>query len=267
MGGKGETGRGEQVRSSPCIKLKAGLFIAALLADYSPGSMTGQEHCHHCFHNLSFVEKQKVSLPLLPAPLSRRQRASGSACRSTGQRSLPAHRRGQCIARTPEPFQGEPVRPRKEQPRPVICSGLSELSPPRSEPELGLGRIRLLPFLPQLIPEPETSRHPASSRSASGFLGNLPCCDSSNITRTARTKPLKEEDPLPLLTLTTEAAAGNTACRRRWKMSPRHRRMEDTQASFPPALEVMLGWVALRCCCTFPVVCACCSLTASNRSV
>lgn len=70
MGGKGETGRGEQVRSSPCIKLKAGLFIAALLADYSPGSMTGQEHCHHCFHNLSFVEKQKVSLPLLPAPRS-----------------------------------------------------------------------------------------------------------------------------------------------------------------------------------------------------
>lgn len=39
-------------------------------------------------------------------------------------------------------------------------------------------------------------------------------------------------------------------------MSVRHGRMEDTQASFPPTLEVMLGWVALRCCCAFPVVCA-----------
>lgn len=54
-----------------------------------------------------------------------------------------------------------------------------------------------LPFLPRLISEPKRSRHPASSCSVSGFLGNLPCCDSSNITGTARTKPLKEEIPSP----------------------------------------------------------------------
>lgn len=75
-----------------------------------------------------------------------------------------------------------------------VCPGIHRHGYGWSSARKGFG---YLPFLPWLIAEPERSRHPASSCSVSGFLGNLPCCDSSNITGTARTKPLKEEIPSP----------------------------------------------------------------------
>lgn len=168
---------------------------------------TEQEYCHHCFCNLSFDEKQKVSLPLLPAPRHRwllspvvskeaalppigpkRPQDNDPCLLIAGASASLAPRRRRALPR------GEPVCSGNEQPETAHRFGFVHHGYSWSSAWKGFG---YLPFLPRLISEPKRSRHPASSCSVSGFLGNLPCCDSSNITGTARTKPLKEEIPSP----------------------------------------------------------------------
>lgn len=46
MGGR--TGRGEQVRSSPCIKLKAGVLLQLSCLTTARDRCAEQEWCHHC---------------------------------------------------------------------------------------------------------------------------------------------------------------------------------------------------------------------------
>jgi len=172
----------------------------------TPDRCTEQEYCHHCFCNLSFDEKQKVSLPLLPAPRHRRPLSPVSkeaALPPVGPKHPQANSRclltaGASASHAPEtraPPRAEPVRGSSPGHAPVwVCPSARHHGCSWSSAWKGFG---YLPFLPPLISDPERSRHPASSCSVSGFLGNLPCCDSSNITATARTKPLKEEIPSP----------------------------------------------------------------------
>lgn len=59
MGGEDREGR-EQVRSSPCIKLKAGVLLQLSCLTTALDRCAEQEWCHHCLCKLSFEEKQKA---------------------------------------------------------------------------------------------------------------------------------------------------------------------------------------------------------------
>lgn len=171
MGGR--TGKGEQVRSSPCIKLKAGVLLQLSCLTTALDRCAEQEWCHHCLCKLSFEEKQK-GLPgtrhrwLLCLPLGQRGHipAPGRCQRTLETQSLPEGR-GWSRGFVPAQPGAQPGQ-----------------APGTSRSQAGSGHS---------LEAAGAQPAPVQQR----FLGNLPCCDSSNIRGTARTKALQEEIPSP----------------------------------------------------------------------
>lgn len=96
MGGR--TGRGEQVRSSPCIKLKARVLLQLSCLTTALDRCAEQEWCHHCLCKLSFEEKQKG----LPGTRHRWLPCIPSGRTSSGRRGhIPAPGRCRGAPRTP----------------------------------------------------------------------------------------------------------------------------------------------------------------------
>lgn len=174
MGGR--TGRGEQVRSSPCIKLKARVLLQLSCLTTAPDRCAEQEWCHHCLCKLSFEEKQKG----LPGTCHRWLLCLPSALSTTGP--CPCPWRCQRDPGDPEPSRGGRMERWGFVP-----------APPGAQPGRDSGTSRSQAGPGQGLEAAGAQPAPVQQR----FLGNLPCCDSSNIRGTARTKALQEEIPSP----------------------------------------------------------------------
>lgn len=172
----GEAG-GEQVRSFPCIKLTAGRFIAAILPGYNTGLNVGSRNAAIIVFAASHLTRNKR----FRSPFCQRLATTGSALLSSARERLYLPSAKSVLGKMP----AGPAWPRSLEARSLsdrrAWEGAAQtphqlgFSPSarhrcRSSGWKGFG---YLPFLPRLISEPERSRHPASSRSVSSFLGNL----------------------------------------------------------------------------------------------
>lgn len=130
MGGGG--GRGRAGKKFPMHKINGRAFYCSYLAWLQYWiKRREQERCHHCFCSLSFDEKQKVSLPFLPATCHHRLRSplvsEGAALPPLGQkRPREDACGGQCGLVAWRHEASRTGEPGKEQPGPHTSSGLAQ---------------------------------------------------------------------------------------------------------------------------------------------